>query len=157
MDESGNYPGERPRILGPEQSLKYVQNQLEKIENRRSSGCEKIKQRKEEIFEKAQSNWADLDRILSRRDAVPKLVSAAGISVCILGVYQFAKAVFGLARRVRRRRKQGFDEEMGEIETRTSSISTGLDDPGEWSGNETKTGKRRLHERDWNIRQLPDL
>jgi hypothetical protein len=150
MDENGNYPGERPKILGPQPSVQHVQKQLEKIGNRRSSGCERIKQRKLEILEKVGSHRANLDRILSRQDVVPKLALATSVAVCLFGIFQLVRGGFDLARWVSGWREPQIDE-VSAIEAQLTGTSVEQEEPDESGGNEARTTPRRLHARHWNI------
>jgi hypothetical protein len=152
MNQDTNYARYNPNILGPSESLQYVQGKLEKLENRRVKAIELIKLRKQSIVKASDAANAQLDRneaVQRRLPLVGKIVFTGAVFVAAI---ELAKSGWTLCRslvsrqRAKRRNTEGGtdiqDQRYGEQETYSPQR------PGK------RSLSRRMHTRDWLVDDL---
>jgi len=151
MEEDGNYPQYRSITLGPERSLQYVQERVERIEKSKKLGAEAVHRRKAEIFQKALENDAALTRIEKSQETIRKVGKAAAIGIVGLFAIKAANEGLGLIQWfLKRRKSRAKQTQRTEAKEHT--------DTGEEAEVSKELGKKsssfhstRLHARDWRI------
>jgi hypothetical protein len=151
MDEDDNSPHYHNKILGPEESLHYIQSRLQKIEESRNLGIETVNRRKVEIFERARNNEATLARIEKSQhtlEIVKKFVTIGAVSLAILEIAKGgARLIEYLVKRWKSQSKQS------ESRNKVKELSDAPEDVKgltmEQRTNAGKLRKTRLHARHW--------
>lgn len=149
MNQDTNYARYNPNILGPAESLQYVQDKLEKLENRRVKAIELINLRKSSIVKASDAANAQLDRNEAVQRKLPLVGKIVLTGTVFVAAIELAKSGWTLCRwlvsrqRAKRRNPEGGtdiqDQRYGQQETYSPH----------------KPGKRslsgRMHTRDWLV------
>jgi hypothetical protein len=151
MDEDGNKHQDGSRILGIDESLKYLQRKVENIEKSKKLGAEVVHRRKGEILQTALENEAAFARIEKSHETLRKVGQAAAIGLVCLYAFKIADEGLGLIqwflKRWKSKKKQAYETKAkeGSEDGKLSNSSARLDrrnynlHPG------------RLHARHWEV------
>lgn len=145
MDQGANYARYNPNILGPAESLQYVQDKVENLENRRAKVIESIKLRKNpSIVKAAEVAYAQLDQDEEKQRNLPivgkvVLIGAVYVAASELVTGGWALLRWLLSRQRARRLKPG-----------GSTAVQGQRNDSQEKDAHQKVGKR-LHTRDWLV------
>ena len=105
-----------PKVLGPVDSLRYVQKGLEKIKTERALGKETVNQRKKEIQIHVANQKATVAQIEIEQERPKKAETIIILSAVLLLLFELGKGALGLARLlIQKEKKVGTELETGHL------------------------------------------
>jgi hypothetical protein len=152
-----NDPQDVPKILGPQESIEYVQTRIDKIDAKRKHALEIIDRRKNEIVTKSMEQKCTLDTIEASQRTIQRVETIAVIGAACLLLFTIAKEGIGLVRWLWKRQKS--EAQLTKLKDANDARSTNRKESGRPAISQRdrmSQFSKRMHARDWQKNNFSD-